>query len=86
MGEDSHETFERIIEQDGNPLYRVAYPVEYKGNEFLVIQKRKRWQEDWRGGVWIRIDDDDDVEMCKEISEGIIQVLQAGLWDMFTDP
>ena len=79
---------EKILNDDvGRPRLRVAYPVEFQGREFLTVQKthyvNNEGVVEWRGGIWIGIDDEGDLaavewlceamrELVGEVWEGII--------------
>lgn len=81
------EVFERIIEQDGKPRIRVAYPVTFKGRGFLVIQKKHFTDKEgilqWRGGLWLTIADEGDLaDIVEAMVEAIYGVLTAGGWDI----
>lgn len=73
---------EEIITHDDKPVYRVAYPEEFNGSEYLVIQKKHFYDRNgvlqWRGGLWIGINDEDDVVFrVRGIINAIRNVLSA---------
>ncbi len=84
------ETHEYIVERDDKPMYRIAYPVEFKGRKFLAIQKKhfhdKEGVLQWCGGLWIGIKDEDDIAFRVEgIITAIRHVLEDAGWEVKGD-
>lgn len=80
-----NEIHEKIITCNDKPMYRVAFPEEFAGRQFLVIQKKhfhdKEGVLQWRGGVWIGIEDEDDIAFRVEgIITAIRHVLEDAGW------
>lgn len=82
------EPFEQIITIDDKPVLRIAYPIEFKEREFLVIQKKhfkdkKTGELLWRGGLWINIADEADIQdVIEPMIEAIYNILAAGGWEL----
>lgn len=82
------EPFEQIISIDDKPVLRIAYPEEFKDKEYLVIQKkhykdRQTGELLWRGGLWLNVTDEADIQdVIEPMIEAIYNVLAGAGWEL----